>query len=516
MKSRKVLSLLLSAAMMVSTAVSVSAAAVGANENPTMRVEIGTVTAAGKAAVDFYFSIDADDLKKYAAVEDEETLDMVHTGKGVQMIDFGAALNPEYFDVDTVTAGAALTGADVASILADKSVSFTYAKNADADFVVDNNVRVFRVTANVKNSLTKEELSAKTDLVEYSKFNVRVNAYPVAGAATAKAYEFTTYYRLDGNGDYLPVVKTGADKPVIEEKDPVVTGVTVTADKDVAADGETVTFTAVVEGTEGVAADGSAIPVPQDVVWSDNAPDGVYTAVAGYEDKEVTVTATAKGTEISGSKTITVSKKAHEVVAPVITGITIAPETVAVKGGEKVTFTATVEGTDGQDETGAVVPYDKTVTWSDNAPEGVFTAPAATEEAQTIEVTATAADGKVAKATVKVYGETPIVGITGVEVTDARATLNDVFKAQNTMYWGVKITNGMKGAVEAWMTADGETSKTTTLDFSNVTINGDAEFGVFTKVAAERLDKAISLNVKDVASGTVGMSTAASYNSLAK
>lgn len=314
----------------------------------------------------------------------------------------------------------------------------------------------------------------------------------------------------------FPAKATAGSKPVIEEKDPVVTGVTVTADKDVAADGETVTFTAVVEGTEGVAADGSAIPVPQDVVWSDNVVGGVYTAVADYEDKEVTVTATAKGTEISGSKTITVSKKAHEVIDPVITGITIDPETVAVKGGETVTFTADVTGTDGQDATGAVVPYDKTVTWSANAPEGVFTAPEAKEEAQTFEVTATTADGKVATATVKVYGETPVVGITGVEITDAKATMNDVFKAQNTMYWGVKITNGMKGAVEAWMTADAETSKTTTLDFSNVTINGDAEFGIFTKVAAERLDKAISLNVKDVASGTVGMSTAASYNSLAK
>lgn len=204
----------------------------------------------------------------------------------------------------------------------------------------------------------------------------------------------------------------------------------------------------------------------------------------------------------------------YEVIDPVITGITISPEVASVKGGETVEFTAVVEGTDGQDAEGNVVAYDKTVTWSDNAPDGVFTAPDAKEEAQTFTVTATAADGKVATATVKVYGETPVVTLTGVEVSDAKATQADSYKARNTMYWGVKITNGMKGAVEAWMN-DGEAdSKTTTLDFSNVTINGDAEFGIFTMVTADRLDKAITLNVKDVASGVVGSSVAATYSEL--
>lgn len=219
--------------------------------------------------------------------------------------------------------------------------------------------------------------------------------------------------------------------------------------------------------------------------------------------------------------TVSVTVKAAGVtpVAPAVTSVTIDPTETTVNGGESKTFTATVEGTDGNDDKGEVVALDKSVTWTATAGtivDGVFTAPEATETEQTITVTATSvADAtKSASATVTVPAK-PVVVTTTVTVTDAKATQSAAYKSQNTMYWGVKISNGLKGNVTAQLDAgEDDKSKVTTLDFSGVTINGDAEFGVYTKLAAERLDKAIKLVITDVESGVVGESTAASYNSL--
>lgn len=92
--------------------------------------------------------------------------------------------------------------------------------------------------------------------------------------------------------------------------------------------------------------------------------------------------------------------------AATITGVTISPTSATVNGGESQTFTATVSGTG---------DYDSTVTYSATAgtitSAGVFTAPAATDEAQTITVTATSNgdNTKSATATVTVPAAAPVV-----------------------------------------------------------------------------------------------------------
>ena len=99
--------------------------------------------------------------------------------------------------------------------------------------------------------------------------------------------------------------------------------------------------------------------------------------------------------------------------APAITGVTVTPATATVKPGESATFTATVAGTDGSDENGATIEYDKKVTWTvsdtTNASvdaNGVVTVKDSAPAGTTITVTATSVGDatKSNSATVKVGG----------------------------------------------------------------------------------------------------------------
>jgi ketosteroid isomerase-like protein len=321
--------------------------------------------------------------------------------------------------------------------------------------------------------------------------------------------------------NYATIMVMGTPSTVIETKDPTVTGVTVTPATATVAGGATQAFAAVVAGEEGVDSEGGAVAVPQDVVWSATAgsitEDGVFTAPAATDEAQtVTVTATAKGTDVAASATVTVPKKVYDVVAPVVTGVTVAPAAATVAGGETQTFTATVSGTNGNDADNKAVAYSTDVTWTATAGSitdaGVFTAPAATEEDQTITVTATsAADASVSgTATVTVPG-VKAPEVEKVTVTDAKKTLAEEFA--NTMYWGVKIAGGAEG-VDLLLSDGQDTKAINNLGFEGIELNGDVTFGVYVTLSSARLDRAISLKVTETGTGKSATSTAVAYSEL--
>ncbi len=428
MRMKKLISLFASCAMIASVFSSMGIiasadASVGVNENPVASVKVATVTSAGKAAIDLYFNIDAEDLAAQSVVTDDETLEDKVYGKGIRTIQVTYTLNPEYFDINTAASSASGAYKSVApTVKSDKSVDWTYLATSEAGWIVENNIKLCRITVNVKNNLSAAELNAKTDLVNYKAFTVKVEGYPLEGATAAgeKYYETSTYYRLDGNGDYIPKTIAGAEgvTPVA----PVVTGVAVTPAAAEVAGGATQTFTVEVTGTAGNDAEGNPVAVPQDVVWEASAgsitADGVFTAPAATaEEQTITVTATAKDTEISGTATVTVPAK---VVVPEVT-VTIVP---------------------------------------------------------------------------------------------AKKTTNEAWLAAKgtTMFWGVKVS-GDAAAASAVLTDTDDTATTATLpvDLSAIEGSGDKEFGVYVVLSEGRLGHAIELAVT---AGDGADTDTATYNNL--
>ncbi len=239
MRKSKFISLILCVVMIVSTA-SVAFAApvpVPASENPTVYVEIGTVTAAGKAAVDLYISVDTT-FRPYTAVEDEETLEMVYNGKGIRGVQIEYFLNENYFDKSSA---GSFTGYNsiAGKQLADGSIQWlNSAVNEAAWMTSDTTFRALRVTANIvdedvlaalgdgstteQKNAAKDMLNAKTDLISYKTTNITIAEFPVAGAAAAGManWQYNTQYRSDGLGDFKPILKTGAEpKPTVSAND---------------------------------------------------------------------------------------------------------------------------------------------------------------------------------------------------------------------------------------------------------------------------------------------------------
>ena len=254
-----------------------------------------------------------------------------------------------------------------------------------------------------------------------------------------------------------------------------------------------------------------------------------------YENATAPSESTAYGLESDSTKNFEITYKVGtgsvtiDPVAPVVESVAIAPETATVKGGETVTFTATVEGTDGNDAEGNVVALDKSVTWSTTAGtivDGVFTAPDATNEAQTITVTATSvADAtKTATATVTVEAVAVIpVQPPVVTIADAVKT-NDAWLEANSkagaMFWIVTVKGSSEDSeidsVNFTLTdTDADTDNTRSQDVAvNIAGEGSMVFGAYTTFATEeRLAHAMELAV------TAGETTATSravYSDLAE
>lgn len=226
------------------------------------------------------------------------------------------------------------------------------------------------------------------------------------------------------------------------------------------------------------------------------------------------------GKSPNGSQYVPVVKvdfsEVSEPVAPVVESVTIDPAEATVKGGESVTFTATVTGTDGSDETGAVVALDKSVTWEATAGtvvDGVFTAPEATDAEQEIIVKATsvADDTKSAVAKVTVPAKEVVVPDVTVTITDAEKTTNEAWVAAHgaTMFWGVTVSGAADSV--AFKLTDTATSESQT---KNATIavdgEGDKAFGVYV-VVGERINNAMELSVT---AGTVTETKTATHADL--
>lgn len=159
-----------------------------------------------------------------------------------------------------------------------------------------------------------------------------------------------------------------------------VSGVTVSPSAPTVAGLATQAFAATVAGTD--------LP-SQAVTWSKDsgvgsidATTGVYTAPAATGS---TQTAIIRATSVedgshSGTATITIPISG----SPTVSGVSVSPPTATVTGLATRQFTATVAGTNNPSQS---------VTWSANAgsidSSGLFTAPAATDSAQTITITAT-------------------------------------------------------------------------------------------------------------------------------
>jgi hypothetical protein len=201
---------------------------------------------------------------------------------------------------------------------------------------------------------------------------------------------------------------------------------------------------------------------------------------------------------------------------PTVTGVTVTPATATVAGGATQAFAAVVAGEEGVDSEGGAVAVPQDVVWSATAgsitEDGVFTAPAATDEAQTVTVTATsAADASVSgTATVTVPG-VKAPEVEKVTVTDAKKTLAEEFA--NTMYWGVKIAGGAEG-VDLLLSDGQDTKAINNLGFEGIELNGDVTFGVYVTLSSARLDRAISLKVTETGTGKSATSTAVAYSEL--
>ena len=211
--------------------------------------------------------------------------------------------------------------------------------------------------------------------------------------------------------------------------------------------------------------------------------DGVATS-----DGATTYTIYAANTEATHDYTMNVAfNGAEDEPEPAITvkAVNVTPATTTVAGEAQETFKAEVIGSDDN-------PYsDQNVTWSATAgtitEEGVFTAPAATDEDQTITITATSvADDSVSgTATVTVpkkdepQPQQPTTDITGAAVE--KGVYFDVTMNGN----GESITDA--NVVVAGPTEDGEGKEVTFKVIGYGDIQGELSFiiGILTDIAGD-------------------------------
>ena len=114
--------------------------------------------------------------------------------------------------------------------------------------------------------------------------------------------------------------------------------------------GESQQFTALLNGVNGA---------PMSVTWSVNAPDGLYKAPDPFVPGPPTIEVTATSTTVAasfGKATVTLQH----------VSVKVNPPAAALKPGQTQPFTAVVTGSPNQ-----------AVTWTPNAPGGVFKAPPA-------------------------------------------------------------------------------------------------------------------------------------------
>ncbi len=170
--------------------------------------------------------------------------------------------------------------------------------------------------------------------------------------------------------------KSGTTVATVAAIPVTVSSVTVSPSSITMSGGGTQTFTALVVGTGGFS---------QAVTWSSNFgsinSSGLFTAPAATTSiRTITITATSvtNGSR-TGTATVTIPALPFTV-----SSVVVSPPDITMNGDSTQNFTAFVYGTGN---------FSQSVTWSSNAgsidSNGLFTAPAATENTQQVIVTAT-------------------------------------------------------------------------------------------------------------------------------
>ncbi len=216
MKMRKLLSLLISGAMILSmTSVSCAYTKSPTDENVTVYVEATSVdTTAGTAKLTLKLSSDsAYDMEETGSDDDGNTF---YKGSGVIQYTLNVTPNSSYFG----NISAVAKGYNKAKNPTNNTTyaTFTYSWSEDGSAVlVKNNQSVGIITVPLKDtSMTLDDLKAKTDLVSYGYCSVNTATITAdnVGCATGD-FAYLSRYNINGEAgtktDYPLVVKTGAE-----------------------------------------------------------------------------------------------------------------------------------------------------------------------------------------------------------------------------------------------------------------------------------------------------------------
>ncbi len=251
---------------------------------------------------------------------------------------------------------------------------------------------------------------------------------------------------------------------------PGVVSVAITPTSASLSTGATKQFSATVTGSSNTA-----------VNWSTNAPGGLYTAPSTAGTYTVTATSAADNTK-SASATVTVT-------APGVVSVAIAPTSASLSTGGTKQFSATVTGNS-----------NTAVTWSTNAPNGLYTAPN-TAGTYTVTATSVADPTKSASATVTVTAP----GVVSVAIAPTSASLSTggtkqfsatVTGSSNTaVTWSTNAPNGLYTAPS--------TAGTYTVKATSVADTSKSASATVTITAAASGNGSINGTVKDIVTGAV-------------
>ena len=347
------------------------------------------------------------------------------------------------------------------------SIEVTVLENGEVSSVevkpLSNNIKVGE-TLQLTASVTGNNLSAGDKGVTWSSADGNVAKVDINGVVTGVGAGQTIVTATSDSDN----TKSGT-ATVIVTNNKSVTSVIVAPTNAALKVGDTQAFTATVNGT-------NLDPADQTVTWSvaDASiatvdQQGVVTGVT-VTGGQTTVTATSNfDNSISGTATVLVTSN------KIVTSVTVAPPTAAVKAGNTQTFTAAVNGAN-------LDPADQTVTWSvTNASiatvdqQGVVTG--VTGGQTTVTATSNFDNTKSHTAIVIVKSiNSVIVDPTSVtmKVGDIQAfttTVNgtNLDPADETVTWSVLdasiVTVDQQGVVTG--VAGGETTVTATSDFDN-------------------------------------------------
>jgi hypothetical protein len=132
-----------------------------------------------------------------------------------------------------------------------------------------------------------------------------------------------------------------------DENAPTITSVTISPDSTTVNRGQSFTFTASVQGT-GDPDQTLAWTVEGGVSETSITSGGVLTVGEDETASSLIVRAASTyDTTKSGTATVTVST----ITGPIVTGVTVSPDSATVGRGQSFTFTASVQGTDDPDQT---------------------------------------------------------------------------------------------------------------------------------------------------------------------